>query len=73
MRQPIQKGADENYFGGQRRYITEGNTEKAAKMLAELTGADLFQIEQKVPMRQIMTPALHRRRKICRLAQDRSW
>ena len=41
--------ADENYFGGQRRYITEGNTEKAAKMLAELTGADLFQIEQKVP------------------------
>ena len=49
MRQPIQKGADENYFGGQRRYITEGNTEKAAKMLAELTGADLFQIEQKVP------------------------
>ena len=42
--------ADENYFGGQRRYITEGNTEKAAKMLAELTGADLFQIEQKVPL-----------------------
>lgn len=41
--------ADENYFGGQRRYITERNTEKAAKMLAELTGADLFQIEQKVP------------------------
>ena len=40
--------ADENYFGGQHRYITEGNTEKAAKMLAELTGADLFQIEQKL-------------------------
>ena len=65
--------ADENYFGGQRRYITEGNTEKAAKMLAELTGADLFRSNRRFPMRQIMTPALPRRRKICRLAQDRSW
>ncbi|MFR6495423.1 MAG: hypothetical protein ACLUOF_02595 [Ruminococcus sp.] len=44
--------ADENYFGGQRRYITEGNTEKAAKM--ELTGRSVSD-EQKVPMRQIMT------------------
>ena len=41
--------ADENYFGGSYRVIPVGNTEKAAKMLAELTGADLFKIEQKVP------------------------
>ena len=41
--------ADENYFGGQHRYIKVGNTEKAAKMIAEITGADLFQIEQKIP------------------------
>lgn len=41
--------ADENYFGGQHRYIEVGNTEKAAKMIAEMTGADLFKIEQKVP------------------------
>ena len=41
--------ADENYFGGQHRYIKVGNTEKAAKMIAQITGADLFQIEQKVP------------------------
>ncbi len=41
--------ADENYFGGAYRYIEVGNTEKAAKMLAELTGADLFKIEQEVP------------------------
>ena len=41
--------ADENYFGGNKRYISVGNTEKAVKMLAELTGADLFRIEQKVP------------------------
>ena len=41
--------ADENYFGGTYRVIPVGNTEKAAKMLAELTGADLLKLEQKVP------------------------
>ena len=41
--------ADENYFGGTIRNITVGNTEKAAKMIAEITGADLFKIEQKIP------------------------
>jgi len=41
--------ADENYFDGEYRYITVGNTEKAAKMIAELTDAKLFKIEQKVP------------------------
>lgn len=41
--------ADENYFGGSRRSVSVGNTEKVAKMIAEATGADLFRIEQKVP------------------------
>ena len=41
--------ADENYFGGQLRYIEVGNTERAAKMIAEQTGADLLRIEQKIP------------------------
>ena len=41
--------ADENYFGGNMKYIEVGNTEKAAKMIAKLTGADLFRIEQKKP------------------------
>ena len=41
--------ADENYFGGSMKYIEVGNTEKAAKMLTELTGADIFKIEQKKP------------------------
>ena len=41
--------ADENYFSGAYRVIPVGNTEKAARMLAELTGADLLKIEQKVP------------------------
>lgn len=41
--------ADENYFGGQYRYIEIGNTEKIANMIAEKTGADLFKIEQAAP------------------------
>ncbi len=41
--------ADENYFGGQYRYIQVGNTEKIANMIADTIGADLLKIEQKVP------------------------
>ena len=41
--------ADENYFGGFMQYIKVGNTEKVAKMIAEITGADMYKIEQKVP------------------------
>lgn len=41
--------AGENYFGGAYRHIAVGNTEKAAKMLAELTGGELFQIQQQEP------------------------
>ena len=39
----------ENYFGGEYRYIEVGNTQKAADMIAEITGADLFKIEQAKP------------------------
>lgn len=41
--------ADENYFNGEHRYVEVGNTEIAAKRIAELTGAKLFKIEQKTP------------------------
>ena len=57
--------AGENYFSGARRTIAVGNTEKAARLLAELTGAELFHIEQKVPYRTTMTPASPRRGAIC--------
>lgn len=40
--------AGENYFAGEYRYINAGNTEKAAKMIAESAGSDMFKIEQKV-------------------------
>ncbi len=39
----------ENYFGGQIRSISEGNTKKAAEMIAEVTGGDLFEIRQQHP------------------------
>lgn len=41
--------ADENYFSGAYRYISVGNTEKVANMIAEATGGSLFKIEQQVP------------------------
>ena len=41
--------AGENYFGGVYRRITVGNTEKAAQMLAGLTGGALYRIEQAQP------------------------
>ena len=41
--------ADENYFGGQMKYVEVGNTEIAAQKLQKLTGADLFRIEMKRP------------------------
>ena len=37
--------ADENYFSGALRVIPVGNTEVAAQMIQEMTGADLFKIE----------------------------
>ena len=41
--------AGENYFGGAYRHIPVGNTEKVAKLLSELTGGDLFRVEQAQP------------------------
>lgn len=41
--------ADENYFGGQYRYIEVGNTEIVARMIQRATGADMFKIEPLTP------------------------
>jgi len=41
--------AGENYFGGAHHRISVGNTEKAAGMLADLTGGELYKIEQAQP------------------------
>lgn len=41
--------ADENYFGGGLKILTEGNTKKVAQFIAAATGAELFEIEQREP------------------------
>ena len=41
--------AGENYFGGAYRSIAVGNTEKAARILAEITGGQLLKLEQAQP------------------------
>ena len=35
----------ENYWNGSIKNLTRGNTEIVAEMIAEMTGADLFQVE----------------------------
>ena len=37
--------ADENYFGGEMRYITKGNTEVIAEYIRDIIGADIFKVE----------------------------
>ena len=37
--------ADENYFGGEMRYVDKGNTEVIAEYIKEITDADMFKVE----------------------------
>lgn len=37
--------ADENYFGGEMKYIDNGNTEVIAEYIKDITGADMFKVE----------------------------
>ena len=37
--------ADENYFGGEMRYVDKGNTEIIAEYIKEITNADMFKVE----------------------------
>ena len=41
--------ADENYVSGTLKMLEVGNTELAAKIIKEITGADIFKIEQAEP------------------------
>ena len=41
--------ADENYFGGEMRYVDKGNTEIVAEYIRDLTNADMFKVEPLVP------------------------
>lgn len=52
--------ADENYFGGAYKYITVGNTEKAAKMIAEKQVQGFLSLNRKHLTQPTITPVLHR-------------
>ena len=41
--------ADENYFGGEMKYINKGNTEYIAEYVRDLTNADMFKVDPLVP------------------------
>ena len=41
--------ADENYFGGEMKYIDKGNTEVVAEYIRDITNGDLFKVEPLVP------------------------
>lgn len=41
--------ADENYVDGKMKYIEKGNTEIVAEYIRDITGADLFKVERKIP------------------------
>lgn len=64
--------ADENYFGGSIKYVTIGNTEKAAKMISKITGADLFKIEQKKPYAKDYNTCIKEAKKICKQMPDQN-
>ena len=37
--------ADENYFGGEMKYVDKGNTEVIAEYIRDIVGGDLFKVE----------------------------
>ena len=37
--------ADENYFGGEMKYVDKGNTEVIAEYIKDIVGGDLFKVE----------------------------
>lgn len=41
--------ADENYFGGEMRYVEKGNTEVIAEYIRDYTNADIFKVEPLTP------------------------
>lgn len=55
--------ADENYVSGTIRNLKIGNTERAAKVIGNLVGADMFKIEQAEPYSKIYNECIEQARK----------
>lgn len=63
--------AGENYVNGLIKTLKLGNTEMAAGIIAELTGADTFKIEQQTPIRKFTMNALLKHSMINRITSVR--
>ena len=50
--------ADENYFGGEKKYIEKGNTEVIAEYIKEITDSDIFKVEPLNPYSEKYSDAL---------------
>lgn len=55
--------ADENYFGGQYRYIEVGNTEVIANQIKELCNTDVYKIEMKKPYSKVYNTCIDEAKK----------
>ena len=55
--------ADENYVSGMLKMLDVGNTEVAARMIKELTGAELLQSGRSSPIQKVIMNASPRRRR----------
>lgn len=51
--------ADENYVNGQMKMLQTGNTECAAQVIADVTGGDMFHIEQLKPYSKNYNDCIH--------------
>lgn len=49
---------DENYFGGEKKYIEKGNTEVIAEYIKEITDSDIFKVEPLNPYSEKYSDAL---------------
>ena len=58
--------AGENYFGGEIRPVSIGNTKICAELLKESLDADAFEIEMKAPYSDNYRECVHRQEKIYR-------
>ena len=54
--------ADENYMNGQLKMLDKGNTEVAAEIIRQLTGADMFRIEQAEPYSKVYNDCIEQAR-----------
>lgn len=65
--------ADENYFGGCYKYVTVGNIEKLAKLIAKKQALIFLRLNKRCLTQQIIIPVLIRHNGIRTRKQDQNF